>query len=630
MKIAATIITVLIIFITTTVFTQAGLTESSPARRSSAPGGSSSSGDDTRDTGRGSHAARPTSPSSSSRIKQKTVIKKITTTNNCLKKKSVIIVKGSYLKSGDVKCSAPSKISLKQTSAKENELLYKLTGDVETDKRYTVKCSNKKTSKAQTFKVCPQRATRTPAIGKKPPTDEKVDLQVSKLQLTGKTKEKTGEEQSFRLTIKNGAKPGPDTSEAPRRQQYTAKIFLARTNLCNDWTAADNVMSYKTLVKKELPFTTIPINGRTETKMLTIPLPDDLKDGDHFWHAFVDSTYKVKESKEYNNLFCLTDPIRIVGKGGLPDRPEGTVPYSLDKPLPQEKNPVPMPKPPLFATCDGLVPTIKGDNGDNTLLGTSGKDIIHGMGGNDTIHGNGGDDIICGGNGNDLIKGGPGNDKIYGNASDATSTFANCNKNSWSPTYDQLLGGPGDDILVGGPGTDCVFGEDGNDTIIGAEHLDTMIGGSGDDMYLFTNSGFGSATVIEDPNADTDTFDFSNFPTPDGIYVSLYSTTGQVVESGQLTLNITSESGIENLIGTPFRDTLNGNSRDNLIKGGDSPVSNYTKGLACSLGNTDADILEGREGNDTLLGEDGSDVLWGEFAYDYDGNNGPPGLWQSP
>lgn len=94
----------------------------------------------------------------------------------------------------------------------------------------------------------------------------------------------------------------------------------------------------------------------------------------------------------------------------------------------------------LAERCNGLVPTIRGTNGDDVLGGTNGRDVIMGLGGNDVISGFNGDDVICGGAGNDVLSGDNGNDTLLGGLGD-----------------DRLDGGRGDDRLVGGPGTDVLI-----------------------------------------------------------------------------------------------------------------------------------------------------------------------------
>jgi len=101
----------------------------------------------------------------------------------------------------------------------------------------------------------------------------------------------------------------------------------------------------------------------------------------------------------------------------------------------------------LEERCDGLLPTIKGTNGDEVLTGTKGADVIMGLGGNDVIDGSNAEDVICGGAGDDSVNGAHGDDVVNGG-------FGN----------DTVLGGNGDDTLLGGPGTDVLNGGRGSNT----------------------------------------------------------------------------------------------------------------------------------------------------------------------
>jgi len=123
--------------------------------------------------------------------------------------------------------------------------------------------------------------------------------------------------------------------------------------------------------------------------------------------------------------------------------------------------------------CNGLVPTIIGTEGNDTIVGTYKADVILALGGDDTIVGNSGSDTICGGEGNDTIEGnsqsdiifgGPGNDKIRGN-SDA----------------DVIYGGPGNDVLWGDSQSDTIYGGPGNDELNGGSDMDILDGGDGND-----------------------------------------------------------------------------------------------------------------------------------------------------
>ena len=87
--------------------------------------------------------------------------------------------------------------------------------------------------------------------------------------------------------------------------------------------------------------------------------------------------------------------------------------------------------------CKGLVVTILGTAGNDSITGTPGADVIHGLYGADTIDGGGGHDTICGGDTPDVIRGGQGTDVIDGGAGN-----------------DDIYGGPGNDDLDGGANND--------------------------------------------------------------------------------------------------------------------------------------------------------------------------------
>ncbi|WP_432519660.1 ExeM/NucH family extracellular endonuclease [Kineococcus sp. SYSU DK006] len=93
----------------------------------------------------------------------------------------------------------------------------------------------------------------------------------------------------------------------------------------------------------------------------------------------------------------------------------------------------------LDERCQGLVPTIRGTEGNDVLKGTNGRDVIMGLGGNDVITGGNGDDVVCGGAGDDTLSGGNGDDVLVGGFGD-----------------DRLAGDNGADVLIGGPGTDAL------------------------------------------------------------------------------------------------------------------------------------------------------------------------------
>ena len=164
-----------------------------------------------------------------------------------------------------------------------------------------------------------------------------------------------------------------------------------------------------------------------------------------------------------------------------------------------------------------------------------------------TLTGTGGDDVLLAGAGDTTLNGGAGNDVLVAGAGN-----------------NSLHGGDGDDLLIGGPGNDLLDGGAGNDT-----------------------ASYAKATA--------------------GVTVDL----GHVGQQNTVGAGLDTLSGIENLIGSDYNDTLTGNDGDNLLNGG---VGNDV--LKGGAGN---DILIGGPGNDTLTGGSGNDsFVWqkGETGHD--------------
>ena len=153
-------------------------------------------------------------------------------------------------------------------------------------------------------------------------------------------------------------------------------------------------------------------------------------------------------------------------------------------------------------SCNGLVPTIVGTNGDDVIQGTHLDDVIVGLGGNDTINGASGADTICGGDGDDTINGNSQADTIFGEAGNDTINGGSDN--------DLIFGGTGDDILNGDSQADTINGGDGDDTINGGSDNDTLDGGNGVDFVngLWQNDTCDDAETTE--SCETITFNGNN------------------------------------------------------------------------------------------------------------------------
>ncbi|MGL4966607.1 MAG: calcium-binding protein, partial [Inquilinus sp.] len=133
--------------------------------------------------------------------------------------------------------------------------------------------------------------------------------------------------------------------------------------------------------------------------------------------------------------------------------------------------------------------------------------------------------------------------------------------------------------LVAGAGADRMLGSDGNDTIDGLAGDDILLGGFGDDVL----TGGAGADQINGA-AGTDTADYS--ASAAGVTIGLTGTgTGGDAQGDTLT-------GIENLIGSAFADTLTGDGGANTLTGG--------AGNDVLVGGAGADILDGGNGTDTV------------------------------
>ena len=227
---------------------------------------------------------------------------------------------------------------------------------------------------------------------------------------------------------------------------------------------------------------------------------------------------------------------------------------------------------------------------------------------NNTIIGDDQDNILEGNIGNDYIDGKGGDDTIKGHEG-----------------ADTLLGSDGDDLVYGGDGDDTLSGGTGNDTLLGEANDDTLEGGAGDDII--------------DGGAGVDTVTFIN--SEDDITINLRNTNQQDTGTG---LDIIKD--IENVTGSLHNDTIEGDSKDNILDGGVGTdtvsFSHAQNGVSVSLavdtqqdthdgmdtiknfenligsefadnltGDDDQNAIYGLSGDDTLDGGKGSDTLYG-------------------
>jgi Ca2+-binding RTX toxin-like protein len=177
-----------------------------------------------------------------------------------------------------------------------------------------------------------------------------------------------------------------------------------------------------------------------------------------------------------------------------------------------------------------------------------------------TIVGTSRDDRLTGTSGRDVIHGRGGDDFIRGLA--------------------------GNDLLCGGGGGDLVVGNDGRDRLHGGGAPDGLQPGAGNDVVV------GGGSALDDVR----------YPDATGpITASL--ATGQVTGLGTDTL----ESGVEQIVGGPFDDILEGDDGVNDLLGLDG------NDTITALGG-EFDLIVGGAGDDVLDGGDGLDIAENYFV----------------
>ncbi|TKJ79691.1 type I secretion target [Pseudomonas koreensis] len=151
-----------------------------------------------------------------------------------------------------------------------------------------------------------------------------------------------------------------------------------------------------------------------------------------------------------------------------------------------------------------------------------------------------------------------------------------------------LTGTAGDDVLVAGSGDNIINAGDGNDVLTAGSGNNELHGGAGNDL-LYSGPG----NDLLDGGTGSDTASYAHATA--GVTVNL----GLLGAQNTLGAGTDTLTGIENLVGSNFNDTLTGDNNNNVINGG--------------LGN---DILNGGGGDDLLIGGMGNNTMTGGSGAD--------------
>jgi Ca2+-binding RTX toxin-like protein len=219
---------------------------------------------------------------------------------------------------------------------------------------------------------------------------------------------------------------------------------------------------------------------------------------------------------------------------------------------------------------------------------------INGTDESDDLFGEGGDDDIFGGKGSDFLQGGEGDDEIFGGA-DNDVLVSGVREPRITPP------GPPPPIGSGLPGLDKPDG--GNDE---------MFGGSGNDRLIVTTD---SASVHADGGSGTDTLQIgfddqavADFleeggppQTQTDAAIDLEQGFGIYRFNGSLISIDLTITGVENVDGSAFNETISGTDDANILNG--------ELGNDMLRGRGGADVLNGGSGNDTAIYDDSAALV---------------------
>ncbi len=242
---------------------------------------------------------------------------------------------------------------------------------------------------------------------------------------------------------------------------------------------------------------------------------------------------------------------------------------------------------------------------DNTIGGNASANTLSGMAGNDLLLGDRGNDSLIGGTGNDTLQGDAGNDTMRGEAGDdqyqvdslgdvvierpnegidtiSTSISLSLDTLPFQSVESAslvagsrgltLTGSAVANTLTGNERDNTLTGLGGNDTLDGGiGGRDTLIGGAGDDFYIVDSVNVigGLDVLVENPGEGTN---------------------DTVLSFGSWILG----ANFENLLlrsNSPAGSTATGNAANNALGG-----------------SSQANLLDGLEGNDRMTGGNGNDT----------------------
>ena len=151
-----------------------------------------------------------------------------------------------------------------------------------------------------------------------------------------------------------------------------------------------------------------------------------------------------------------------------------------------------------------------------------------------------------------------------------------------------------------------LMGNAGNDTLISSQLNDSMQGGFGNDIYKFTGTAsLGTDTIVDSSGlgGSDNALDFSGLDYGAGVNVDLSNLSSQtVINNGgkSLTLDLTSASQLNDVIGTSYNDVIATNSHSDTLTGGLGNDTYVLKGVNSDNSANDTIVEYSGEGTDTI------------------------------
>jgi Ca2+-binding RTX toxin-like protein len=263
------------------------------------------------------------------------------------------------------------------------------------------------------------------------------------------------------------------------------------------------------------------------------------------------------------------------------------------------------------------------DGGDAQGDVLSNVENLTGSAFNDTLEGDAGNNVLVGGAGVDMLT------YVHATAAVTVSLGLTTAQNTGSAGIDTLsqfeglTGTAFSDTITGSNTPNILVGLDGDDSIVGGGGADTMVGGLGDDTYSVDSTG---DVITENPGEGTDLVLASASHTL-GANVENLTLVGTAAIKG------TGNAGGNVILGNAANNVLSGMGGADTLNGGDgldtaayaaSPLA-VNLSLATSTysgGDADGDVLSNIENltgsafNDTLEGDAGPNVLNGGNGVD--------------